>query len=105
MATNQPNPYAAPQADVAVASQSDIFCTGLGAIIIGPWYLVRLNQWNSIARAQPMLLDPNVPRGSLAQRFQSARTKLIIGISFGALVLLLVLFSVGMLIFTAGPPT
>jgi len=127
MTTGQPNPYAAPQADFASASQSDIeratltkieaiikdagqfwvailmciFCTGLGAIIIGPWYLVRLNQWNSIARAQPMLLDPNVPRGSLAQRFQSAKTKLIIGLSFGALVLLVVMLSLVLMITTA----
>jgi hypothetical protein len=115
MATDPQNPYASPQADVTYASEAYadqatlrkieaiikdagqfwlailmcIFCTGLGAIIIGPWYFVRLIQWNSIARAQPMLLDPAVPRGSLAQRFQSARIKLIIGISFGALIFLL----------------
>jgi hypothetical protein len=117
MTRDSQNPYASPQADSTFASQAHadqatltkieaiikdagqfwsailmcIFCTGLGAIIIGPWYLIRLIQWSSIARAQPMLLDPNVPRGSLAQRFQSARTKLIIGMSFGALVFLLVL--------------
>ncbi|MAD80404.1 MAG: hypothetical protein CMJ50_06120 [Planctomycetaceae bacterium] len=68
-----------------------IVCTGLGALIIGPWYLIRLIQWNSIARAQPMLLAPNVLRGSLEQRFQSAKIKLIIGISFGAVILLLLI--------------
>ena len=43
-----------------------------------------------MAKAQPMLLERDVPRGSLAQRFQSAKIKLIIGMSFGALIFLLV---------------
>ena len=79
-----------------------IFCSALGAVIIGPWYLVRLLQWNSIARAQPMLLDPNVPRGSLQQRFQSAKWKLIVGISFGAFIFLLTVLYVAMLAASAG---
>ncbi len=78
-----------------------IFCTGLGAIIIGPWYLIRLVQWSSLARSQPMLVDPNVPHGSIAQRFQSAKPKLIIGICFGAAVLLLVALAMASLIATA----
>jgi hypothetical protein len=115
--SDQPNPYAAPETDSTAASQGNfdptslkmieaiikdagqfwlaiimcIVCTGLGALIIGPWYLIRLIQWNSIARAQPMLLAPNVLRGSLEQRFQSAKIKLIIGISFGAVILLLLI--------------
>ena len=114
---DQQNPYAAPQAGIAAALPQSadrvtvtrveaiikdagqfwlailmcIFCTGLGAIIIGPWYFVRLLQWHAIARAQPMLVDPHVPHGSLAQRFQAARTRLIIGMSFGGVVLLLLL--------------
>jgi hypothetical protein len=68
-----------------------IFCTGLGTMIIGPWYFVRLMQWNSIARLQPVMLNPSAPRGSLEQRFQSARVKLVIGMSFGVVVLLLVI--------------
>lgn len=117
MTSDQPNPYAAPETDSTAASQGNfdptslkmieaiikdagqfwlaiimcIVCTGLGALIIGPWYLIRLIQWNSIARAQPMLLAPNVLRGSLEQRFQSAKIKLIIGISFGAVILLLLI--------------
>jgi hypothetical protein len=56
-----------------------------------------IGQWNSLARAQPMLLDPNAPRGSVARRFQSAKLKLIIGMSFGAVILSLVvlLFVIG----------
>jgi hypothetical protein len=120
---DKPNPYAAPQAPPSAAPETAVdpaslkrieaiikdagqfwlailmcfFCTGLGAVIIGPWYLVRLVQWNAIARGQPMLLDPNVPRGSLARRFQSAKTKLIIGIAFGAVTLLLaIVFMAGL---------
>jgi hypothetical protein len=75
-----------------------IFCSGLGAIIIGPWYFVRLMQWNSIARAQPILLDPQVPRGSIEQRFPSAKWKLIVGISFGAFIFLLTVLYVVLLV-------
>lgn len=42
-----------------------------------------------MAQHQPMLLDPNVPRRSLAQKFQSAKIKLIIEMSFGVVILLL----------------
>ena len=118
--SDQPNPYAAPATDSTAASHGNvdpaslkkieaiikdagqfwlaiiicIVCSGVGSIIIGPWYLVRLIQWNSMAQAQPRLLERNVPRGSLAQRFQSAKIKLIIGMSFGAVILLLVILSV-----------
>jgi hypothetical protein len=114
---DQPNPFAPPTpvTDSPAASQAQfdpaavkkieavvkdagqfwlaillcIFCSGLGAIIIGPWYFVRLLQWNALAKHQPMLLDPSVPRGSLAQKFQSAKVKLIIGMCFGAVILVL----------------
>jgi hypothetical protein len=112
LATNEPNPYAAPQVEIPPAWAANpeqkkieavikdanqfwlaivlcIFCSGIGAILIGPWYFFRLLQWGSIARAQPALLDPNVPRGSLEQRFQSARWKLIVGICVGAFMFLL----------------
>ena len=132
MTADQPNPYASPVTDSQVASQVSIdpaalkkieaiikdagqfwlailiciLCSALGSIIIGPWYLVRFLQWNSMAQAQPMLLDPNAPRGSLAQRFQSAKIKLIIGMSFGALIFLLVtlLFAVSFASSLAGAP-
>jgi hypothetical protein len=127
MSLNNPNPYAAPQVDATLPAEANpdlkrieavikdagqfwlaivmcIFCSGLGAIIIGPWYLVRLLQWNSIATAQPMLLDPNVPRGSLAQRFQSARWKLIVGISFGVLMLVLTAIYVIVLVSMSSQP-
>ena len=123
MTSNQQNPYAAPQGNFPLAQEEYadqkkieaiikdagqfwlaiilcVFCSGLGALIIGPWYFVRLLQWNSIARSQPLLLDPNVPRGSVAQRFQSAKIKLIIGIGFGALIFLLFVLYVVLLIAT-----
>lgn len=111
----EPNPYAAPTSEPAFAAPEGIdpasvrkieaiikdagqfwlaillcmVCTGFGAIIIGPWYFVRFLQWNSLARDQPALLTPGAPRGSLVQRFQSAKTKLVAGMGFGAFVLLL----------------
>jgi len=120
---NQPNPYAPPSTVTETVSPGHfdpvslkkieaivkdagqfwiailmcIFCTGLGSIIIGPWYLVRLLQWNSLAKADPRLLDPAVPRGSIAQRFQSAKGKLIAGMSFGVFIFVL---SVLFLVFT-----
>ena len=116
MTANQPNPYASPESASSTASGLSIdpaslkkieaiikdagqfwlailmciVCSALGSIIIGPWYLVRFLQWNSMSHAQPMLLEPNAPRGSLAQRFQSAKIRLIVGMSFGALIFLLV---------------
>ena len=119
MTTNDLNPYAAPQADSPFAPEGNldpallkkveaiikdagqfwlailmcVFCTGLGAVIIGPWYLVRLLQWHSIAQAQPMLLNPHVPLGSISQKFQSAKWKLITGLSFGAFIFLIVMAS------------
>jgi hypothetical protein len=120
LSSDQPNPYAAPQAEVpptwavnagqnkieAVIKDANqfwlaiflcIFCSGLGAIIIAPWYLARLWQWNSLAKAQPLLLDPQVPHGSIQQRFQSARWKLMVGIGFGPLVLMLMLTCLSLL--------
>jgi hypothetical protein len=117
MFPDQPNPYAAPKTDFTAVPPGTvdpallkkieviikdagqfwlaiiicILCSALGSVIIGPWYFVRLMQWNSIAKSQPMLLDPNAPRGSVARRFQSAKIKLIIGISFGVLIFLLVI--------------
>lgn len=75
-----------------------IFCSALGSIIIAPWYLVRLLQWNSLATRQPMLVDPNVPKGSLAQRFQAAKIKLILGICFGGVAFLISLVTILVLI-------
>lgn len=127
MSMDRPNPYTSPMANFGAAPPGAvdprtvekaeaiikdagqfwlailmcIFCSALGSIIIGPWYLVRLLQWNSLATRQPMLLDPNVPRGSIAQRFQSAKTKLIIGICFGAVALLITVVTVIVLIASA----
>ncbi len=116
VSTNQPNPYAAPLTEVADQPELNIdpvvlkkvqaiikdanqfwlamllclFC-GVAPIIIGPWYLVRLVQWSSVARTQPMLLAAHAPPGSLARQFRSAKTKLMIGVCFGAVMFLLVL--------------
>ena len=63
-----------------------IFCSGLGMVIIGPWYAVRLLQWNAMSNRFPQLMVPGPRRGSLQQKLQSAKTKLIIGMSVGAMV-------------------
>jgi hypothetical protein len=68
-----------------------LVCSALGSIIIGPWYLARLLQWQQIARQQPQLLTPGAPRGTLEQRFQTAKRHLMIGIGFGGLVLLVMI--------------
>jgi hypothetical protein len=127
MSMDRPNPYTSPMADFGapppgavdprtvekveaiikdagqfwLAILMCIFCSGLGSIIIGPWYLVRLLQWNSLATSQPMLVDPHVSRGSIAHRFQSAKIKLIIGICFGAVTLVLTVLVVAVLIASA----
>jgi hypothetical protein len=119
MAMNPPNPYSSPMmnpslhaptiADPAVIAKAEtiikdagqfwlaiilcILCSALGALIIGPWYLVRLSQWNALAKSHPMLMAQNVPHGSLAQRFQAAKLKLMIGAGFGGLVLSVVALS------------
>ena len=66
-------------------------CSALGSVIIGIWYAVRLMQWNAIANSQSWLMVPNAPRGSLQAKFQGARTKLIIGMVFGFVILFLLL--------------
>jgi hypothetical protein len=69
-----------------------IVCSGVGALIIGPWYLVRLMQWNSLARKYPALLERAVARHRIEARFQSAKIKMLIGIGFGVVIFLMVLF-------------
>ena len=56
------------------------FCSGIGFVLIVPWYVGRLIQWHLLARTEPQLLQRNAPKGGLAQRFQSARMKIIIGL-------------------------
>ena len=64
---------------------------GVGALIIGAWYLMRFVQWRKMAHQHPMLLNPDAPRNSLGQRFQAAQTSLLIGMSVGWLVWFLIL--------------
>ncbi|MEM7317120.1 MAG: hypothetical protein AAF497_28635 [Planctomycetota bacterium] len=58
-------------------------CTGLAAFIIGPFYVYRLYSWNRLAEECPALLSPGAPQGSLEQRFQAAKGKLIVGVVIG----------------------
>lgn len=67
-----------------------ILCQAVGAVIIGPWYGVRLMQWKGISKKYPKLLTPNSPAGSLPQRFQSAQWKLWVGLAVGLLLAILV---------------
>ena len=61
-------------------------CSALGIILIGPWYLIRILQWQSLSSRYPILMDTNAPPKTLPYRFQRAKTKLIIGIAFGGIV-------------------
>jgi hypothetical protein len=61
------------------------FCAGCGMLIIGPWYIVRLVQWNSLAAQYPGLLEAGASVGSLPYRFRKARTRLYIAIILGGL--------------------
>lgn len=67
-----------------------LLCSGIGPLIICPWYTVRLIQWNALAKLHPVLVDRNAPPGSYARKFQGAKTKLIIGLVGGVLLLGLV---------------
>jgi len=62
-------------------------CTAVAWIVICPWFLYRLHCWNTLSRNYPALLAPNVPPGSLEARFQSARSRLIVGVVIGAVML------------------
>lgn len=63
-------------------------CSILGMLLIGPWYLIRLLQWNAMANQEPRLLAQDVLPGSIAFRFQRAKIKLIIGFVVGMILTL-----------------
>ena len=71
-------------------------CSIIGMVLIGPWYLVRLMQWSRLSKTYPQLMDPNVSRGSLPQKFQSSQWKLLVGLIVGLLLGVLVV-GVGLL--------
>ncbi len=78
-------------------------CSGIGALIIPVWYLIRLLQWNKFANKYPVLLNPDAPAGSLPAQFRSARWKLILGLAFGGFIFLSLLAYVGVLLFVGIP--
>ncbi len=80
---------------VAVAVLLCLLCSGCGFILIGPWYLARLSQWNGWANRCPGLIHPGAEYGSLPQRFQGAKTRLIVGLVIGAIMLVLVAIVIG----------
>lgn len=65
-------------------------CSALGLIIIGPWYLVRLLQWNRLGNTYPELRQSAPQPGTIVQKYQSARWKLMAGLIVGATVVFLV---------------
>ena len=71
-----------------------VVCTSIGILIILPWYGVRLTQWSHLAKQYPELMAPNAPAGSLPRQFQAARIKLLVGIVFGAVMLVLVIIGI-----------
>ena len=110
-----PNPYAAPAAPGQAVGMVDLdaptlmkveavikdagqfwlaillcfLCSGLGMIVIGPWYLVRLLQWNSLAQNHAWLCERDAQPGSLPKRFQSAKWKLIVGLVVGLVLMIM----------------
>ncbi|TWU51851.1 hypothetical protein [Rubripirellula reticaptiva] len=64
-------------------------CSGFGMVIIGPWYLTRLLQWNKMSKQHPFLMNPEALPLSLPKRFQSSKWKLMAGLGFGLLMFLL----------------
>lgn len=74
-----------------------LLCSGIGSLIIGPWYISRLMQWSRLKNKYPGLMDPAPPK-TLPTNFQNAQWKLIVGITFGGIILLLVLLYIGLII-------
>jgi|LakMenEpi03Aug12_release.lakeMendotaPanAssembly.Ray.scaffolds.fasta_scaffold26815_2 hypothetical protein len=74
-----------------------LLCSGIGSLIIGPWYISRLLQWSKLKNKYPALMDP-APPNTLPTNFQNAQWKLIVGITFGGIILLMVLLYIGLVI-------
>ncbi len=55
-------------------------------------------QWKRLASENPQLVQQPVPQGSLAQRFQKARVKLLIGLGFGCFMLMIVIAAAAVLV-------
>jgi len=63
-----------------------LVCPSIASIFTAPWYFVRLWQWSSLARNYPWLMQPD-DRGSLPDRFQRAKWKLLAGMCVGLITL------------------
>lgn len=59
-------------------------CTGVGFVVIGPWYYLRLRQWHALADKHVVLMTIDPTPGSVADRFQRAKGQIKIGLGFGA---------------------
>lgn len=70
-----------------LAILATIFCSGLGVILIVPWYSIRLIQYRNIATKYPVLLTQEPPPASLADRFQRSKWKLLTAIIVGVFML------------------
>jgi hypothetical protein len=86
---------------VILAVLIGFMCTGLAAFVIGPYYLYRLHCWNRLAQRCPALVAAGAPLGSLEQRFQAAKGKLMVGVTIGAILFAIIVGALTMAIFTA----
>lgn len=75
-----------------------IFCSAIAAILIPIWYAVRLSQHSKLAKKYPALNNPSAPPKSVPKKFQAARTKLIIGMVCGGVILLMLAAYVALLL-------
>ena len=80
---------------IALAIGLCITWVGVGGILVGLWYLVRLRQWNAIAKAYPALLEAEAPWDDFSLRFIAAKKKLVLGVSIGFLTFILTVVAIG----------
>ncbi len=96
LSTNRFDPVTVKKVEAVIKDASQVvlavligfLCTGFAWLLIGPWFFYRLLCWNRLAREYPSLLLGGAPVGSLEQRFQASRGRLIGGLIVGAVMLL-----------------
>ena len=78
-----------------------VFCSVIGALIVPFWYLIRLVQWNALAKKYPALTAPDAPVGSVQAKFKSSQWKLIVGLVVGGGIFLWVIGYILILVLVA----
>lgn len=80
-------------------------CFAIGSLIIPIWYLVRLVQWDRLAKKYPELVIPGAQEGSMQAKFVSSKWKLTVGIVVGvSMFVLMILYGIVLAIVDEGNP-